>query len=441
MLKSKVFVYAVLLIGCAAAFAQTGSVQGIVNLVNGNPAVTATVMLDSLVNGQHGHYGTHRTTTADASGAFSFTQVPAGSYDLSAMKMMQGFASSVIQVVDNQSTNDTLTLHGGCGGGGGGGGHHLGDSLTVVTLQGVAIVTPADTVLHHVARYLLDVNGDGTADYRLSFGPFWYDPANGAHRPANGDTITIQGGLFSYGNPPMVIVYQINGQFWRQAGLGHGGCGGGDYFRMGCNSDSVTGIELAGTVRMSDMGGCHGESTRYGINTSGGWMPDYILDFGRPDYNPGNGAVRPSNGDQVSIVGGEVYCSGYMMMPYVVVYEINGQFWRQPGDTTGMGAPAAPNYVEGPRAVGAPLSYLTAKNYPNPFNPTTTIQYSIPASGNAKLAVYDLTGREVAVLVSGFQEAGTYAVAWDGSKMPSGIYFCRLTSGSHAFVNRMLLLK
>jgi hypothetical protein len=87
------------------------------------------------------------------------------------------------------------------------------------------------------------------------------------------------------------------------------------------------------------------------------------------------------------------------------------------------------------------VSYLTARNFPNPFNPTTTIEYSIPVSGNVKVAVYDLEGRLVTQLVNGFQNSGTYAVSWDGRNSASGICFYRVSVGDKSFVNRMLLMK
>jgi hypothetical protein len=443
MMKHAYWSLALLIMCSTAVFAQTGSVQGVVNLTDGSAAAGARVMLDAVDGGQHGHHMMHGMTMTDANGAFTFTQVRVGSYTVIAMKMMSGFARATIDVVADQTTNVTLTLSGENGGG-----HHHGDSLTVVDLQGTAIVVAGDSMMHQMTNYFLDTNGDGIADYRLSFGPPWYNPGNGASRPVNGDAITIQGGLFTYGDPPMVIVYEINGQFWRQPGMGHGGHGGGDHGMMGCNPDSLTGVELAGTAQTmtmdsmmgGGMGRMHGEMTMIGLNTTGGMMPNYMLDFGRSDYNPGNGAQRPANGDNITIVGGQVYCPD-AMMPCVIVYEINGQFWRQPGDTTGMGAPENPTSVDEPKPIGTPLSYLTATNYPNPFNPTTTIRYSVPVSGSVKLAVFDIVGREVAVLVNSSQTAGTHSVAWDGSKSASGIYFYRVTAGSQVFTNRMLLLK
>jgi hypothetical protein len=186
-------------------------------------------------------------------------------------------------------------------------------------------------------------------------------------------------------------------------------------------------------------GGYHGERTMYALNTDNDMMPNYMLDFGRPDYNPGNGATRPANGDSIAIVGGQIDCPN-AQTPIVIVYEINGMFWREPGDTTGLGAVDGVQSV-GPIKVGTPVSYLTARNYPNPFNPTTVINYSLPVAGAVKLTVYDLTGRKVSDLVNRYQEAGSYAIGFDGHAMPSGIYFYRVTVGSLTFTNRMVLLK
>jgi hypothetical protein len=66
------------------------------------------------------------------------------------------------------------------------------------------------------------------------------------------------------------------------------------------------------------------------------------------------------------------------------------------------------------------------QNYPNPFNPTTGIRFQIPGVSEVRLSVYDLLGREVAVLVNGRMGAGAHEVTFDGSALPSGVYFYRL---------------
>jgi len=88
-----------------------------------------------------------------------------------------------------------------------------------------------------------------------------------------------------------------------------------------------------------------------------------------------------------------------------------------------------------------PRSYGLSQNFPNPFNPTTVINYSIPASGQTALTVYDLLGREVRTLVDEHQNAGNYSVSFDGSKLTSGVYFYRLQAGSFSQTKKLMLLK
>lgn len=88
-----------------------------------------------------------------------------------------------------------------------------------------------------------------------------------------------------------------------------------------------------------------------------------------------------------------------------------------------------------------PESYDLGQNYPNPFNPTTTIAYSLDKAEQVRLVVYDLLGQEVSVLVDGFRTAGQHKVEFNGSNLPSGIYFYRMEAGSQVFTNKMMLIK
>ncbi|RMH73087.1 MAG: T9SS C-terminal target domain-containing protein, partial [Gemmatimonadetes bacterium] len=79
-----------------------------------------------------------------------------------------------------------------------------------------------------------------------------------------------------------------------------------------------------------------------------------------------------------------------------------------------------------------PESY-SLSNYPNPFNPKTTIQYELPQKSLISLKIYDVSGRLVKILIEGEKKAGIHTVLWDGKNeynqdMTSGIYFCRLES-------------
>lgn len=88
-----------------------------------------------------------------------------------------------------------------------------------------------------------------------------------------------------------------------------------------------------------------------------------------------------------------------------------------------------------------PVEFELELNYPNPFNPVTTIGYSLPEAGNVRLSVYDLKGELVDILVNSYQEANHYTVNWDASKLSSGIYFYKLSYGGNSIIKRCLLIK
>jgi len=94
-----------------------------------------------------------------------------------------------------------------------------------------------------------------------------------------------------------------------------------------------------------------------------------------------------------------------------------------------------------------PNNYNLAQNFPNPFNPSTEIMFSVPKGTNVKLAAYDANGKRVNVLVDGFYQAGTYRVAWNGTTntdthvAPSGVYFYRIEAGNYRATKKMVLTK
>jgi hypothetical protein len=101
--------------------------------------------------------------------------------------------------------------------------------------------------------------------------------------------------------------------------------------------------------------------------------------------------------------------------------------------------------------VAAPKEFALMQNHPNPFNPATSISYTIPAAGHVTLKVYDLIGKEVATLVNGMQDAGVHIVKFsagggsafggDASQLPSGMYFYTLRTNNFAATKKMMLLK
>ena len=87
------------------------------------------------------------------------------------------------------------------------------------------------------------------------------------------------------------------------------------------------------------------------------------------------------------------------------------------------------------------LKLTLDQNYPNPFNPTTVIRFSLPQTDRVRLKVYDILGQQVAVLTDGMMEAGSHTVLFDGSTLPSGVYFARLEAGKSVQTEKLVLLK
>ena len=94
----------------------------------------------------------------------------------------------------------------------------------------------------------------------------------------------------------------------------------------------------------------------------------------------------------------------------------------------------------------APAAFSLTQNFPNPFNPTTTISFTIPESGITTLKIYDILGRQVTTLVDGGYSAGTHSVVWDATDMSgnivsNGVYFYSIKAGNHSETKRMLFMK
>ncbi|MDP2209787.1 MAG: endonuclease [Bacteroidota bacterium] len=88
-----------------------------------------------------------------------------------------------------------------------------------------------------------------------------------------------------------------------------------------------------------------------------------------------------------------------------------------------------------------PNTFQLGQNFPNPFNPSTTITYQLPATGYVTLKVYDVLGKEVVLLVNEAKTSGEHTVTFDASHLNSGIYFYRLSSGTFSETKRMILMK
>lgn len=123
--------------------------------------------------------------------------------------------------------------------------------------------------------------------------------------------------------------------------------------------------------------------------------------------------------------------------------------WRigqpNPGDLSVVTNPGDPTSKPAPNAIkdlnGNPQEFSLSHNYPNPFNPSTKIRYSVPTAGSVNLTVYTVQGEKVFALVDQFQEAGSYEVDFTAVSAASGVYFYKLEAAGKVEVKKMNLLK
>ena len=114
---------------------------------------------------------------------------------------------------------------------------------------------------------------------------------------------------------------------------------------------------------------------------------------------------------------------------------------------TGIGTPPSIQWDNGTLPVEMnelpeiPTAFSLNQNFPNPFNPTTSLSFTIPASGEVSITIYDIQGREIERLVEGRHQAGTHEISWNASDLPSGIYFARLTSNGQHQTRKLVLMK
>ena len=165
------------------------------------------------------------------------------------------------------------------------------------------------------------------------------------------------------------------------------------------------------------------------------WIYSYIYSPGIPGIIPprliDSVPAYDARGLNIPYLGDRTVYSLALNNAYIFAGTEDG-IWR-------LSYPGAITKVESPQDL--PVGFSLEQNYPNPFNPSTAIGYRLPANSDVVLRVIDLLGREVATLVNQFQRAGTYEVKFDGSNVPSGVYFCRIQAGNYSATKKLLLLK
>ena len=88
-----------------------------------------------------------------------------------------------------------------------------------------------------------------------------------------------------------------------------------------------------------------------------------------------------------------------------------------------------------------PLEYVLYTVYPNPFNPVTNIIYGLSEYTSVQIVIFDLSGKQMELLVNEFQEAGYHSVDWNADNHPSGVYFVKMVTGNYVNTQKLMLIK
>jgi hypothetical protein len=187
----------------------------------------------------------------------------------------------------------------------------------------------------------------------------------------------------------------------------------------------LTNVNISGTLTLTSSGALGGAfkwtASRYVFNGSAAQVTGSIMPATAKYLEVNNPAGVTSS--QALALDTLRLVSGTLSGPYTATVTLSG----------GTDVP-----VDG---VVIPQEFSMSQNFPNPFNPNTMIRYQVPGTGMVDLRVFDLLGREVACLVNGVRNAGTYEVDFKASTLPSGVYLYRLTAGTFSMTKRMVLNK
>jgi len=181
-----------------------------------------------------------------------------------------------------------------------------------------------------------------------------------------------------------------------------------------------------------------------------GGPPTVVIQRYFQNYQPGWTINRPNTYFPVPstyAAGNYVFAGHVGTYPSVVWAEDSFPFVKLGADLAPGFIPFVPDGTPNPfetidkSAAALVVDHLMVSNYPNPFNPETTISFALPEASNVNLTVYDISGKTVTTLVNGYRNAGAHEISFDASNLTSGVYLYKLSTASSSLTGKMLLVK
>ncbi len=199
--------------------------------------------------------------------------------------------------------------------------------------------------------------------------------------------------------------------------------------------DSMSGIDMNNDgkpdIIVGEIFGAQRVIVFENVNNGASWT-SHVVGSGMESHNGARAADLDNDGrlDIVSIA--------YNSYGYLHVWRNDATAAVQsPGKTASSG-----NDTPSPRStLSLPTKFVLHQNLPNPFNPSTTIQFGLPAASRVTLKVFNIVGQEIVTLVNEEKPAGTHQVVWNAQNAASGMYFCRIEAGTFVSVVKMIVMK
>ncbi|MEM5785516.1 MAG: SBBP repeat-containing protein, partial [Candidatus Aenigmatarchaeota archaeon] len=266
-----------------------------------------------------------------------------------------------------------------------------------------------------------------------------YNPGGGVYYQGT------SGGGYFYGDAFILKFSNTGIRLWSTYYGGSDEDRGNSITTDGSGNVFVTGETMSTNFPVYNPGG-----GVYYQGTRGGYSDAFILKFSNTGirlWSTYYGGNNSDKGYSITTDGsGNVFVTGWTQSTDFPVYNPGGGVYYQ-GTIGGGTYDAFISKLRGssvgisPIGSKVPVEFALKQNYPNPFNPVTNIEFDIPKREYVRVGIYDITGREVAMIVNEELSAGSYRIRFDGSNLSSGIYFYQLRAGEYIKTMKMVLVK